>query len=99
MDHLRKGEPVPGSSDDLDAGNARAASDASDLPPEVVVAAVETAGRVLRSYLPDLEPDELDRSAPNGHLDGRETSVHDVLGIASWHVRSHLRSMRRAVRR
>ena len=99
LDLLRAGRPVPGTPDDLDAENARAAADAKELPKEVVLRAVETAGRLIVAYVRDLGSEELTRSARHGPLGGRDVSVDLVLDIAPWHVREHLRNMGAAVGR
>ena len=97
LDHMRKGEPVPGTPADLDAENARTVADAEEMSAEVVMSALETGGRLLAAYVRGLEPDELTVSVPHGPLGGDDTSVDFMLDIASWHVREHLRSLRRAV--
>jgi uncharacterized damage-inducible protein DinB len=98
MDLLRGGRPVPGTPGDLDAENARAVADANALPKEAVLPAVETAGRLIVAYVRDLGGEELTRSARHGPLGGQQVSVDYLLDIAVWHVREHLRSMRRAVK-
>ena len=97
LDLLRAGRPVPGTPDDLDAENARAVADAQQLSTGTVLAAVETAARLIVAYVRDLDGEELTRSARHGPLGGQRVSVDFVLDIAVWHVREHLRSMRLAV--
>jgi hypothetical protein len=97
LDLLRLGQPVPGTPADLDAENARTLADAAELPTDVVVSAVETAGRLLVAYVRDLEDGELSVSAPHGPLGHDEMSVDFMLDITAWHVREHLGSMRAAV--
>jgi hypothetical protein len=99
LEHLRLGQEVPGTSEELDDANARTAEDAVGLSPETVQRAVETGGRLLVAYLRGLGSEEIDRSAPHGPLGGDEMSVADMLEIAPWHVREHLDSMRSAVSR
>jgi uncharacterized damage-inducible protein DinB len=96
LDLLRRQEAVPGTPLGLDRENAQAVADAASLSPPVILAALQTAGRLLVAYLRGLDPVELDRSARHGQLGGRQVSVRDMLGIAPWHVRSHLLSMRQA---
>jgi hypothetical protein len=99
LDLLRRERPVPGTPADLDVENARAVADAKDLPKETVLPAVETGGRLIVAYVRDLGGEELTRSARHGPLGGQQVSVDFLLDIAVWHVREHLRSMRRATER
>jgi len=99
LDLLRAGRPVPGAPDDLDAENARAVADATELSTKTVLSAVETAGRLIVAYVRDLDGDALTLSAMHGPLGGRPVSVEFLLDVAVWHVREHLRSMRLAVER
>lgn len=99
LEHLRLGQEVPGTPEELDDTNARTAQDALALSPETVRGAVETGGRLLVAYLRGLGPQEIDRSGRHGPLGGDEMSVADMLEIAPWHVQEHLGSMRSAVSR
>lgn len=97
LEHLRLGDRVPGTSEELDEANARTARDAVAFNPETVRRAVEAGGRLLVAYLCGLGSEEIDRSAPHGPLGGGEVSVADMLEISPWHVREHLDSLRSAV--
>lgn len=99
LEHLRLGQEVPGSPEELDDANARTAQDALALSPDTVRRAVETGGRLLVAYLHGLGSHEIDRLAPHGALGGDPVSVAEMLEIAPWHVREHLGSMRSAVSR
>lgn len=97
LDLLREGEPVPGTPRDLDAENAQTVADAGELTPEDVVAAARTAGRLLVAYVRGVGAAELSASAVHGPLGRADVSVEDVLEIAAWHVRHHLRGMRATI--
>lgn len=97
LDHLRLGHAVPGTPEDLDKANAQAVSDAAELAPNTVMSAVALSGRLLAAHVRGLQLHELTASASHGPLGGRRITVEEMLDIAVWHVREHLRNMRSAV--
>jgi uncharacterized damage-inducible protein DinB len=96
LDRLRRAERIPGGPADLDEENARAIADAEELDSDVVMSAIQTAGRLLVACLREIDADELKSSARHGPLE-QDVSVDRLLDIAGWHVREHLRTMRAAV--
>jgi hypothetical protein len=94
ISHVRRGESVVGTPDDLDKENAEAAG--QPVRKQDVVAEIRGALPKLLESLEDLDPDELRRSAWVGPID-QEASVGELANIAAWHVRHHTESIRLAV--
>ena len=95
LDHLRRGERVPGSPPDLDRQNERDARSMRERAE--VISEIERNSTRLAGYFRDLQPREISQAGPHGPLGGDAISVEEMLGICAWHVRSHMESVRAAM--
>lgn len=96
IDHLRRGEAVPGDEESHDAGNARHAAEFSSTTKGQTLADLESGAVRLREYLTTIKVEEMPREAMHGPA-GRVISVERMVGATARHPRMHLESMRGAV--
>jgi hypothetical protein len=98
LELLLRGVAVPGTPTELDEENARTAMESAGMPPERIIAEIDSEGRDLAIYLGALDLDRAgDRAVCHGPLGGEPVSVREMVEIALWHVEHHSDSIRAAV--
>lgn len=97
IDHLRRGEAIPGDPDSHDEGNARHAAEFASTTKEQTLADMESSAARLREYLLTIPVEELRREAEHGPAGGRVISVERMVLATARHPRMHLENMRAAI--
>ena len=99
LDHLRRGEPVPGNGASHDEGNAQHAAEFRSTTKRQTLDDLETNAARLREYLQGISSEEMPREAEHGPAGGVVISVGRMVGATARHPRAHLANMREVVDR
>jgi hypothetical protein len=99
LDHLRRGEAVPGDPASHDEGNAQHAAEFDATTREQTLGDLEANKLRLGEYLTGIRPEEMSREAVHGPAGGVVISVERMMRATGGHARAHLANMREVVER
>jgi hypothetical protein len=97
IEHLRRGEAVPGDSDSHDEGNARHAAEFDSTTKEQTLADLEANAATFREFVVTLSPEDLASEGVHGPAGGVVMGVEGLVGASARHPRFHLNNMIAAV--
>jgi hypothetical protein len=99
LDHLRRGEAVPGDPSGHDEGNARHAAEFDRATKQQTLDDLQANKARLVEYLAGITPEEMSRQAVHGPAGGVVISVERMVRATAGHPRAHLANMREVVER
>jgi hypothetical protein len=97
IEHMRRGDDVPGSRATHDEGNANHAEEYAEVGREETVALLRANGAEAARFLRGIRDDELAAQSTHGPAGGVTLSVAQMAAAFPGHVLAHLARMRVAV--